>query len=169
MLPPTVAMLRTCRPPITAEACVSAMRFVWKPGCVTTASCVAMAPITYPVGVSPIVSSPRPARLIRCFGACAPTVDLDDEIGAAGEEARSLALLSGKGDRRVDRLRPVEREAHRLSLHPWPDLPADGDALGGRHSSGASSSLLTHRMTRHWSDAPPANEHTPRRPDRSRA
>ena len=72
MLPPTVAMLRTCRPPITAEACVSAMRFVWKPGCVTTASCVAMAPITYSVGVSPIVSRPSPARLIRCCGAVRP-------------------------------------------------------------------------------------------------
>jgi len=45
MLPPTVAILRTCRPPITAEASVSATSCFWKPGWVTTASCVAIAPI----------------------------------------------------------------------------------------------------------------------------
>jgi hypothetical protein len=37
-------------------------------------------------------------------------------------------------------------------------LISGGDALGARHSSGASSSLLPHRMTRHWSDAPPADQ-----------
>ena len=51
---------------------------------------------------------------------CAPAVDLDDEVGAAGQETRGLAPLSGKGDRRVDRLGPVECEAHRLSFHTWP-------------------------------------------------
>src|ERR1700677_2209953 len=42
--------------------------------------------------------------------------DLDDEVGAASQEARHLAVLARHGDRGVEALPPVECEPHRLSL-----------------------------------------------------
>ena len=112
MLPPTVAMLRTCRPPITADACASATRFVWKPGWLTTASCVAMAPIAYSVAVSPIVSRPSPRQADQVLRRRAAPVDLDDEDPPPARK-RAASPCSRAKAMAASRLWPVKREAHR--------------------------------------------------------